>query len=48
VVGRLATLQAGALSGELRKRVGAAGLFKLLGGDPFASKVLDGSGTFSI
>jgi urease accessory protein len=48
VVGRLATLQAGALSGELRKRVGAAGLFELLGGDPFASKVLDGSGAFNV
>jgi urease accessory protein len=48
IVGRLATLHAGSLSVELRKRVGAAGLFDLLGGDPFASKVLDGSGAFSV
>jgi len=48
VVGRLATMAAGALSGELRRRVGAAGLLEILGGDPFAAKVLDGGAVFSV
>lgn len=48
IVGRLATMAAGALSGELRRRVGAAGLLEILGGDPFAAKVLDGGAVFSV